>query len=79
VDGGSTAAARRRAPAEGGAGRLPAARSGDSEGGRFAFPSEDSDDELCEAIHGTVDTEQEFMDAYAAAHEAKYGTEFVVA
>ena len=36
------------------------------------------DDELCEAIHGIVETEQEFMDAYAAAHEAKYGTEFVV-
>lgn len=37
------------------------------------------DDELCEAIHGTVETEQEFMDAYAAAHKAKYGTEFVFA
>ena len=37
------------------------------------------DDELCEAIHGTVDTEQEFMDAYAAAHAKKYGTEFVFA
>lgn len=35
------------------------------------------DDELCEKIHGTVDTEQEFMDAYAAAHLAKYGEEFV--
>ena len=37
------------------------------------------DDELCEAIHGTVETEQEFMDAYAAAHGEKYGTEFVFA
>ena len=37
------------------------------------------DEELCEAIHGTVETEQEFLDAYAAAHEAKYGTEFVFA
>ena len=37
------------------------------------------DDELCEAIHGTVETEQEFMDAYAAAHEAKYSTDFVFA
>jgi hypothetical protein len=37
------------------------------------------DDKLCEAIHGTVETEQEFMNAYAAAHEAKYGTEFVFA
>lgn len=37
------------------------------------------DDEICEVIHGTVDTEQEFMDAYAKAHEEKYGTEFVFA
>lgn len=37
------------------------------------------DDDLCEAIHGTVATEQEFMGAYAAAHEEKYGTEFVFA
>ena len=37
------------------------------------------DDELCEAIHGTVDTEQEFLDAYLAAHEAKYGEPFVFA
>lgn len=37
------------------------------------------DDELCESIHGIVETDQEFMDAYAAAHEAKYGTEFVFA
>ena len=37
------------------------------------------DDELCEAIHGTVETEQEFMDAYAAAHAEKYGAEFVFA
>jgi hypothetical protein len=37
------------------------------------------DDELCEAINGTVDTDQEFMDAYAKAHEQKYGTEFVFA
>ena len=35
------------------------------------------DDELCEVIHGTVETEQEFIDAYAAAHEEKCGTEFV--
>lgn len=35
------------------------------------------DDDLCDAIHGTVDTEQEFMDAYAAAHYEKYGVEFV--
>ena len=37
------------------------------------------DDELCEATHGTVETEQEFLDAYAAAHAEKYGTEFGVA
>ncbi len=37
------------------------------------------DDDLCDAIHGTVDTEQAYMDAYAAAHAEKYGTEFVFA
>ena len=37
------------------------------------------DDEICEVVHGTVDTEQAFMDAYAKAHEEKYGTEFVFA
>lgn len=36
------------------------------------------DDELCEQIHGTVDTEQEFFDAYVVAHKAKYGEDFVV-
>lgn len=35
------------------------------------------DDELCEAIHGTVDTDQEFVDAYLQAHEAKYGETFI--
>jgi hypothetical protein len=35
------------------------------------------DDELCEAVHGTVDTDQEFMDAYAKAHEEKYGVAFI--
>jgi len=36
------------------------------------------DDELCEAVNnGTVDTEQEFMDDYAKAHEEKYGVGFV--
>jgi hypothetical protein len=35
------------------------------------------DDELCEAIHGTVDTEQEFLDAYVKAHEEKFGEAFV--
>lgn len=36
------------------------------------------DDELCEQIHGTVETEQEFVDAYAKAHADKYGDEFVI-
>lgn len=36
------------------------------------------DDELCEAIHGTVETEQEFVDAYLKAHLEKYGEEFVI-
>ena len=36
------------------------------------------DDELCESIHGTVETEQEFVDAYLEAHLAKYGEEFVI-
>lgn len=36
------------------------------------------DDELCEQIHGMVETEQEFFDAYIAAHAAKYGDEFVI-
>lgn len=34
------------------------------------------DDDLCEAIHGTVETEQEFFDAYCAAHVVKYGEPF---
>ena len=36
------------------------------------------DDEICEEIHGTVETEQDFVDAYAAAHLAKYGSNFVI-
>lgn len=36
------------------------------------------DDELCEQIHGTVSTEQAFLDAYLVAHRAKYGEDFVV-
>lgn len=35
------------------------------------------DDEICEEIHGTVESEQEFVDAYLKAHEAKYGTPFI--
>lgn len=34
------------------------------------------DDEICEKIHGTVNTDQEFMDAYAIAHAQKFGEEF---
>ncbi|MBB3193916.1 hypothetical protein [Roseateles terrae] len=37
------------------------------------------DDGLCEEIHGTVDNDQDFLDAYLAAHEAKFGTPFVLA
>ena len=36
------------------------------------------DDELCEELEGDYDTDQEFVDAYAKAHEAKYGEEFVI-
>ncbi len=35
------------------------------------------DDEICEVLHGMVDTEQQFMEEYAKAHEEKYGVEFV--
>lgn len=35
------------------------------------------DDELCESIHGTVDTEQAFYDEYCRRHAEKYGDEFV--
>ena len=37
------------------------------------------DDELCEQIHGTVDSDQEFLDAYIPAHEEKFGAPFVFA
>lgn len=36
------------------------------------------DDEICELIHGTVETEQEFFDAYIEAHAKKFGEEFVI-
>jgi hypothetical protein len=36
------------------------------------------DDELCERIHGTVDTDQEFVDAYCALHAEAFGGEFQV-
>jgi len=36
------------------------------------------DEELCEKIHGTVDTDQEFADAYSAAHARKYSEQFSV-
>ena len=35
------------------------------------------DDDICDVIHDTVDTDQEFIDAYLAPHFAKYGSEFV--
>jgi hypothetical protein len=34
------------------------------------------DDDLCDQIHGTVQTEQEFVDAYLSAHLKKYGVPF---
>lgn len=34
------------------------------------------DDELCESIHGTVDSDQEFLDEYLVRHKEKYGEEF---
>lgn len=37
------------------------------------------DDDLCEQIHGTVDTDQEFFDAYCKLHEQKYGEPFELA
>lgn len=37
------------------------------------------DNDIREEIHGTVDTEQEFFDAYCKAHEDKYGEEFELA
>ena len=36
------------------------------------------DDEICETIHGAVDTDQEFVNVYAKAHFAKFGEEFVI-
>lgn len=36
------------------------------------------DAELVEALSGSTETDQEFMIAYAKAHEAKYGAEFVI-
>ena len=37
------------------------------------------DDDIREELHGKgIDNEQEFMDAYAAAHEAKFDEEFSV-
>ncbi len=37
------------------------------------------DDDLCESIHGTVESEQEFMDSYTAAHKIRFGANFVFA
>jgi hypothetical protein len=37
------------------------------------------DAEICEALsEAAVKTDQEFLDAYAKAHAAKYGEEFVI-
>lgn len=36
------------------------------------------DDDICEKIHGSVDNDQQFIDAYVDAHLVKYGTPFVL-
>ncbi len=36
------------------------------------------DDDLCERIHGTVATDQEFVDAYCDLHASTFGDEFRV-
>jgi hypothetical protein len=36
------------------------------------------DDSLCERIHGTVDSDQAFVDAYCALHAKVFGEQFVV-
>ena len=36
------------------------------------------DDELCNLIHGTVETDQKFFDFYIAAHQEKFGEDFVL-
>ena len=37
------------------------------------------DGDFCDKIHGTVKSEQEFMDVYVEAHENKYRDTFVFA
>lgn len=34
------------------------------------------DDDICKELRGKFNTEQEFFDAYCAAHEAMFGEEF---
>lgn len=36
------------------------------------------DDELRESLHGSYGTDQDFLDAYAAAHEERFGEVFTV-
>lgn len=36
------------------------------------------DDDIREALHGSTDDPQEFVDLYCAAHLAKFGEEFGV-
>ena len=36
------------------------------------------DDEICAKIHGGVDTDQEFVDAYVAAHLENFGEAWVI-
>lgn len=36
------------------------------------------DDDICEQIHNTVESEQEFFDTYIEAHADKFGEDFVI-
>jgi len=36
------------------------------------------DDDICERIHGTVETDQDFFDAYVKEHAKKFGEAFVI-
>lgn len=35
------------------------------------------DDEICESIHGTTETDQEFYEKYCKIHAEKYGEDFI--
>ena len=50
------------------------------EAGLYAAAVELMDDEIREELHrsGDYETDLEFLEAYMAAHEAKYGVSFVI-